>query len=118
MPRNYGGEVNHKTRSLRELERQKRVLEAGRRHLQAGELSQGLNEVQPLLPPAKSAFVFMDDLECLDLWLRFAVQVSPRPADYEARVAQLHDKCPTVYRPVQPNSGGKRGAGIGVGTAR
>jgi hypothetical protein len=78
--------------SFRELQEQrKRALEVGRRLLRVSEFNIGLQELQSYLPPETVQFVFLDDLEWLDLWLKIAAHIDPRPTEFGARAKQLRD---------------------------
>ena len=43
------------------------------------------------MPPERVNFVFLDDLECLDLWLRCAAHLSPKPTGFTRIAEQLRD---------------------------
>ncbi len=67
------------------------ALEAARRHLLAGEFALGARELSQYLPPEKIYFVLLDDLECLDLWLRLGAHMDPRPSDFGKHAGNLRD---------------------------
>jgi hypothetical protein len=68
-----------------------KALDLGQQHFQRKQFDMGLRDLDPYLPPPGIRFVLLDDLECLDLWLRLAVNAQLKPREFDMRAAQLRD---------------------------
>ncbi len=73
-----------------QTEREK-ALGLGRQRFQNKQFEVGMRDLGPHLPPPAIRFVLLDDLECLDLWLRLAVNADQRPREFDVRATQLRD---------------------------
>jgi hypothetical protein len=76
---------------LQQQKEREKALGLGRLRFQSRQFDVGLRDLAPQLPPPGIRFILLDDLECLDLWLRLAVNAEPRPREFAVRAAQLRD---------------------------
>jgi hypothetical protein len=68
-----------------------KALDLAQQHFQRKHFDMALRDLSPYLPPPGIRFILLDDLECLDLWLRSAVIAELRPREFDMRAAQLRD---------------------------
>jgi hypothetical protein len=60
-------------------------------HLRAQQFDMGAHELARHLPEQKIRYVLLDQLECLEVWLRCAAHLDPRPNEFDKRAGQLRD---------------------------
>jgi len=76
---------------VEEKRRREKALTMGKQRLKTQDFQLGVQELMPHLPPAGIRFVLLSDLQCLDLWLRLAAHLDPKPAEFALRNNQLRE---------------------------